>query len=99
MRAIAARLPVDQREVLDAYAEGVNDYLIHRSTLPFEFLLLGYEPDPWKAEDSLLILLEMFHVLSGTDEEERMKTVMTETLPSGSWRFSFQRRIPIRMRC
>lgn len=81
-RAIAARLPVDQREVLDAYAEGVNDYLLHKSTLPFEFLLLGYEPDPWKAEDSLLILLEMFHVLSGTDEEERMKTVMTETLPS-----------------
>ncbi len=81
-RAIAARLPLDQREVLDAYAEGVNDYLIHRSTLPFEFLLLGYEPDPWKIEDSLLILLEMFHVLNGTDEEERMKTVMTETLPS-----------------
>ena len=80
-RAIAARLPFDQREVLDAYAEGVNDYLAHKSTLPFEFLLLGYDPDPWKAEDSLLILLEMFHVLSGTDEEERMKTVMAASLP------------------
>ena len=80
-RAIAARLPLDQREVLDAYAEGVNDYLAHKSTLPFEFLLLGYDPDPWKVEDSLLILLEMFHVLNGTDEQERMKTVMAESLP------------------
>jgi penicillin G amidase len=80
-RAVAARLPLDQRKVLDAYAEGVNDYLLHRSTLPFEFFLLGYDPDPWKVEDSLLILLEMFYVLNGTDEEERMKTVMAETLP------------------
>lgn len=81
-RAIAARLPRDQRDVLEAFRDGVNDYLAQRSTLPFEFLLLGYEPDPWRIEDSLLILLEMFHVLNGTDDEERMKTVMAESLPS-----------------
>ncbi len=80
-KVIAAKLPLDQREVLDAYAEGVNEYLAHRRMLPFEFLLLGYEPDPWTVEDSLLILLEMFQVLNGTDEEERMKTVMAESLP------------------
>lgn len=80
--AIAARLPRNQRDVLEAYTEGVNDYLARMRTPPFEFVLLGYTPDPWKVEDSLLILLEMFHVLNGTDEEERMRTVMEETLPS-----------------
>ena len=81
-KAIAARLPRDQRNVLEAYAKGVNEYLTQMKTPPFEFLLLGYEPDPWKEEDSLLILLGIFRMLSGTEDEERMRTVMEETLPS-----------------
>lgn len=81
-RAIAARLPRDQRDVLEAYTKGVNDYLIQMKTPPFEFLLLGYEPDPWTAEDSLLILLGIFQMLSGAEDEERMRTVMEQTLPS-----------------
>ncbi len=80
--AIAARLPRDQRDVLDAFAEGVNDYLTQMKTPPFEFLLLGYEPERWNVEDSLLILLGVFQMLSGTEEEERMWTVMEETLPA-----------------
>lgn len=80
--AIAARLPQDQREVLDAFAEGVNGYLAQMKTPPFEFLLLGYEPERWKAEDSLLILLGLFQILSGTEDEERMRTVMEQVLPS-----------------
>ena len=81
-KAIAARLPRDQREILDAYAEGVNDYLAQMETAPFEFLLLGYKPERWSAEDSLLILLGMFQMLNGTGEEERMRTVMEQALPS-----------------
>ncbi len=81
-RAIAARLPRDQRDVLESFAGGVNDYLTQMKTPPFEFLLLGYEPDPWTAEDSLLILLGIFQMLSGTEDEERMRTVMEQTLPS-----------------
>ncbi|UVT14311.1 MAG: penicillin acylase family protein [Nitrospira sp.] len=81
-KAIAARLPQDQRDVLEAFTEGVNDYLTRMKTPPFEFLLLGYEPEPWKAEDSLLILLGIFQMLSGVEEEERMRTVMEQALPS-----------------
>ncbi len=80
--AIAARLPHGQREVLEAYAEGVNDYLIRMRTPPWECVLLGYTPERWKVEDSLLVVLGMFQVLSGTDEEERMHTVMAQALPS-----------------
>lgn len=81
-RAIAARLPQDQGEVLEAFTEGVNDYLTQMKISPFEFLLLGYEPERWKVEDSLLILLGIFQMLSGVEEEERMRTVMEQTLPS-----------------
>jgi penicillin amidase len=81
-RTIAARLPRDQRDVLEAFTEGVNDYLTRMKTPPFEFLLLGYEPERWKAEDSLLILMAMFQMLNGTEEEERMRTVMEQALPS-----------------
>ncbi|MDF0668413.1 MAG: penicillin acylase family protein [Nitrospira sp.] len=81
-KAIAVQLPQDQRAVLEAYTDGVNDYLTQMQTPPFEFVLLGYAPEHWKAEDSLLILLEMFHMLNGADGEERMKTVMKEALPS-----------------
>ncbi|NGZ59093.1 MAG: penicillin acylase family protein [Nitrospira sp. LK265] len=80
--AIAARLPQGQRAVLEAYTEGVNEYLAQMETPPFEFALLGYEPDPWKVEDSLLILLGIFQMLSGTEDDERMRTVMEQTLPS-----------------
>ncbi|BFU90196.1 MAG: peptidase [Nitrospira sp.] len=80
--AIAARLPRDQRDVLEAFTEGVNDYLTQMKTPPFEFLLLGYEPERWRGEDSLLILLAMFQMLNGAEEEERMRTVMGQALPS-----------------
>jgi penicillin amidase len=37
------------KAVLDAYTAGVNSYInnITESTLPFEFKLLGYKPEPW----------------------------------------------------
>ncbi len=81
-KAIAARLPRDQRDVIEAYTEGVNEYLSQMETPPFEFVLLGYKPDPWKVEDSLLILLGIFQMLNGTENEERARTVMEQTLPS-----------------
>jgi penicillin G amidase len=42
------------REILTAYAGGVNAYLkTHRGRLPIEFTLLGVEPRPWTPVDSL----------------------------------------------
>lgn len=93
-KAIAARLPRDQREILEAYAEGVNDYLTQMKIAPFEFLLLGYKPERWSIEDSLLILLGVFQMLNGTGEEERMRTVMEHALPSEAVRFLAQKTDP-----
>lgn len=78
---IVRQLPLWQRTQLKAYAAGVNLYLRHSRFLPFEFTLLGYQPEPWSESDSLLVALSMFQMLSFTDGEERMMTVMKQTLP------------------
>lgn len=50
-----AQFSPEERARWDAYARGVNAFLeSHRQTLPVEFRLLGYQPRPWTALDSLL---------------------------------------------
>ena len=78
---IVAHLPSEQRELLVAYADGVNAFIQQTRTAPPEFLLLRYRPEPWKPEDSILVALNMFQTLSFTHEEERMMTIMEESLP------------------
>lgn len=81
-RRILAQLPKDQMRLLRAYAEGVNSFIEQADTLPFEFLLLGYRPEPWRMEDSFLVALGMFQTLNWHGHSERMLTVMRETLPA-----------------
>lgn len=81
---ILQTLPSDQREVLRAYAEGVNQAIAQFQVLPFEFLLLGYRPAPWRLEDSLLVVLEMYADLSWSrykEKRERDSTLMESVLP------------------
>lgn len=75
-------LPVDQRRVLDAYVQGVNAYIQQTRILPPEFLALQHRPEPWQAEDSMLVILGMFQTLNGQDYDERMVSVMQQALPA-----------------
>jgi penicillin amidase len=55
----------DLREVLLAYAEGVNAFLAHPGCkMPVEFALLGIRPEPWTPEDSLAFSRVMIWQLS-----------------------------------
>ncbi|MDD5275181.1 MAG: penicillin acylase family protein [Methylovulum sp.] len=82
-KAALAKLPQQHRRYLDAYAEGVNSYIGQAQTLPFEFTVLNYRPAPWRAEDSLLVILGMFNILTGwAEQEERMVSVMDKSLPA-----------------
>jgi penicillin amidase len=45
-------LPVGERAVLEAYAEGVNAFLAEQA-LPLEFRMLSLRPEPWRPVDSL----------------------------------------------
>jgi penicillin amidase len=80
--AIVAGLPESQRRTLDAYVAGVNARLSEANALAPEILALGYRPEPWRAEDSLLVGLALFQTLNGQEQDERMLTVMERTLPA-----------------
>jgi penicillin amidase len=61
----------DSRALLEAYARGVNRFIEqHNKTLPLEFSLLGYKPQPWQASDSLAITAYMYRTLTNTWERE-----------------------------
>ncbi|HLI83251.1 MAG TPA: penicillin acylase family protein [Bryobacteraceae bacterium] len=71
------KLPAAQRAELAAYARGVNAFIsTHLKNLPLEFTLLGYQPRPWSAVDSILIGLQMFRTLTSSWKTELRKRDM-----------------------
>jgi penicillin amidase len=48
-------LKEDGLEALKSYAAGVNAYL-GKGSLPYEFKIAGFIPEPWKPADSMAIL-------------------------------------------
>lgn len=78
---IVAALPEPQKFVLAAYVSGVNAFISQADVLPPEFIALDFRPEPWRAEDSMLVALSMFQTLNGHEQDERMLTVMEKALP------------------
>ncbi len=67
---------------LEAYTQGVNAFLETRTgALPPEFVLLGYEPEPWKPADSLILPRLMALWLSNNRREELIRVRLLEILP------------------
>jgi penicillin amidase len=78
----AAALDDDGRGLLEAYTAGVNAGLAALDAPPFEYLLLRQDPQPWRAEDSLLVVLAMFVLLQEDDGSfEQTLGTLTEVLP------------------
>jgi penicillin amidase len=50
-----AALRADTREMLEAYAAGVNEYLARATALPPEYALAGIAPEPWEAWQCLAV--------------------------------------------
>ncbi len=80
-RRVVKALPPAQKNVLAAYAQGVNQYLAAAKALAPEFIVVGYQPEPWTPKDSVLVALNMFQLLSWTAPEERMLSIMEQCLP------------------
>ncbi|MGI9220349.1 MAG: penicillin acylase family protein [Woeseiaceae bacterium] len=75
-RAQSARdvLTAHELGVLRRYAVGVNAGLASLDAKPFEYYLLGVEPEPWAAEDALLVAYAMFfdlHDERATRDQQR----------------------------
>lgn len=81
---ILARLPADQRGLLDAYARGVNAGLDALDVRPWEYLLLRKKPRPWTPADSILVVDAMYLDLTtprfNTVQRARMEAVLPKPL-------------------
>ena len=80
-RRLRAALPAEQNAWLDAYSEGVNAGLADLGARPPEYWLAGGAPRPWQPEDSLLVVLTFYTMLSNNDSYERAQGVMHAVLP------------------
>jgi penicillin G amidase len=68
------------KDVLDAYAAGVNTFLASGKTLPIEFTMLNYRPDPWVPADSLVVGKLLDLQLTGNYRDELMHAKLAQTL-------------------
>jgi penicillin amidase len=95
-RIYASLLPAD-RVRLDDYARGVNLFIAqHQATLPPEFKLLGYRPQPWSGVDSVSIGLTIVQMLDSHWDSKLSREAVAARLnnpkleadlyPVGSWR-------------
>jgi penicillin G amidase len=78
----------EDRTLLEAYADGVNAGLASLETRPFEYLLLGEKPAPWKPEDCALVMFSMYLDLQGGDyADEARLGLMRDLLPEPMFDF------------
>jgi penicillin amidase len=78
---VVAALPADQRQRLEAYADGVNAGIRALGAKPFEYLLTRSAPAPWKPEDSVLVIYAMtLDLQDATDTNELALAVMRDKL-------------------
>ena len=94
---IYANLPAADRARLDEYARGVNLFIAqHEDSLPAEFRLLHYRPQPWSGADSVSVGLMMVETLDThwptKLSRERIAAKLgnpnleADLYPVGSWR-------------
>jgi len=92
---IAGELPRDQREVLEAYAAGVNDRLAQVGEPPLELRACGGDaPAPWRVADSAAVALLLSQMLTGDAASVRMRERMRQTLPAAVRAFLLPERGP-----
>jgi penicillin amidase len=87
-RKAIALLSTRDRAILDAHVAGVNSGLRALGARPFEYLLFRQDPEPWTAEDSMLVVLSMFITLQDTDGSyEATLATMHDVLPKEMFDF------------
>lgn len=71
-----------ERALLDAYAVGVNAGLADLGARPWEYFILGVEPESWRPEDSVLVLYSMFLELNDSrGDRDSGLDLLYRTLP------------------
>jgi penicillin amidase len=91
--SIYASLSPEERVPFAAYARGVNAWITtHRGRYGFEFSVLGYDPRPWSAVDSILAGVQMFRTLAGDWKSKKTKAQMLSSGEADKVRYLFPTR-------
>ncbi len=69
-----------EKQYLNAYCEGANAVL--QKKCPWEFKLMGYSPEPWTGEDSLMIS-RMVGYLTLAQSQAEMERLLVEFVQAG----------------
>lgn len=75
-----AKLSAKERAQLDAYCDGVNKTLVGKT--PWEFKLVGYQFEPWRGEDSILIA-RMMGYLTLSQSQAEVERLFIELVQAG----------------
>ncbi len=95
-RRAVEELTPDQRQLLAAYALGVNAYISsHRRRLPVEFAVLAYEPRPWTEADCVAVELNMMKTLNETWQMDLMREHILAAVGPGLYADLFPDRDPL----
>jgi len=87
-------LSPDSRKLLEAYARGVNRFIEQqRETLPMEFTLLNYTPQPWQPDIPLVSAGSMYRTLAEYKRKGDTSRVARQRLSRTFGQESFQLRI------
>lgn len=85
---MVAQLPLEQRRLLNAYRDGVNNGLNALATRAFPYLLTRTQPHPWRTEDSLLIVMAMYFMLNDSNKDRELAlSTMHASLPETAYHF------------
>ena len=83
------------RELLEQYARGVNAGLASLTAKPFEYLLLGADPEPWRAEDTVLVVYAMFVQLNDSRAQKDVRRGLARrVLPPGVFAWLYPQGTP-----
>jgi penicillin amidase len=75
--ANAQTLRPEERRFMEAYARGITHFIeTHRTALPLEFTLLGYQPKPWTVVDTIAVGLHMFRDMTSSWKDEVLKAAI-----------------------
>jgi penicillin amidase len=94
-RAVVLASNDDERAIIDAYTAGVNAGMAALAARPFEYLILRAYPSPWRAEDTVLVVLAMYFRLH--DERASRESALgrlRDTLPPRLFAFLTQAGTP-----
>lgn len=93
---VMTNLPADQKAIIAAYTDGVNQGLAGLTGRPFEYSLLFASPLPWAAEDTILAAYAMYLDLQDEDAvTDRIRAQNLQRLGPDMMDFLYPRGTPL----